>query len=308
MEKTSLDIRRSKNLGVSLIQAVISNYKYLRLTYKNVFSALLANHEHRSLLATMFIAYIKKYYTKFNPEFVIGKSPLGIAIATAVAKRFKTGVVIDIDGNYCQFKSDLSFDGIELSMLRNLNPDVVIAISLETIPSASQLANDLGIGFAFVDVKSPNRVVGILKPGMKYVLFGEGKDLTEIGKVELLLRALGLQCSRKFHNYPEFHETCLEERFGKSAIIIGDVYFTGAGATKEVWSACGAGFNVGHCFAVYSSELADSIPCTFDSLLEHSLLMEMAKDSYMISQNTKGLLRRIMVIVRKDAMKYFVKK
>lgn len=320
MEKSPKELRMSKRAAAILLEIKA-------LTFKRIFEApyqwacgmkmrvyndnrmLLADFEHRHLIARMFISMIRKY--GIQPDFIIGTMTSGVAPAASVAQYMQKKLIFKHKDEYYIYEKDLCFwnensgaKKIHREILVELQPDIIIATSPLAIPYGVQLANNLEIGFAYIRDKKKGHgkdllIEGIIKPGLRYIfLFSENDTLDEVQQATKMLdEEQGLIWCATYDVRGGHHKATTSDLFNTIGVVIEDLFSTGGSSAMEVLKARETGMHVNHCFSIFTygfgclkrqfsgvdpiGDTGDGLygRCQIDSLLDFPTLMQVIKET-----------------------------
>ncbi len=259
---------------------------------------MLGNYKHRMRIAQGFINLIEKRKIEFS--YLIGTVTSGIAPAATVAQLMNKKLLINHKGDYFVYSEKLC-DELILEKIRKQNsqPNLVISTSPFVIPHGVQYANELKIGFAYTreakDHGKKQPVEGIIKPRMKFIFIHE-KDSPEeeIGNlIKKMENDFNITCVKTLEMTSGFEKiTSIDELKNHVAIVIEDLFSTGASSAIGVYLAREAGMICNYCFSIFTygfdflakqfsgenfigdKNIKLSTPCEIDSLLSFSALME----------------------------------
>ena len=215
---------------------------------------MLGNYKHRMRITLGFANLIKE--KEINPDYIIGTMTSGIAPAASLAQYLGKELLINYNGDYYLYQKNLSI-GIDLRISANNRPDIIIATSPFAIPYGVQIANELGISFAYIRNKEKDhgkkmQVEGIIKPGMKYAflfcneLVSEVCEFTHILEHEFKLKFC-ITCDVRGHE--KVDPSFLKD---KEAVVIEDLFSTGGSSAYEVYGAREKEMTCNYCFSIFS--------------------------------------------------------
>ena len=288
----------------------------MRMRIYNDNRMLLANFEHRHIIARMFISLIRKY--SISPDFIIGTMTSGVAPAASVAQYMKKKLLFRYKEEYIVFNEDLCFgedtlgnNVIKKEILLGYLPDVIITTTPFALVYGTQWSNNLEVGLAYVRSKKKGHgkdllIEGILKKEMRYIfLFSEDETMDEVQQTTKMLdEELGLVFCAMYEVKGGHHKATTSELFNTTGVVIEDLFSTGGSAAMEVFDARETGMYVNHCFSIFTygfdclkrqfsgidpiGDTGDGLygQCQIDSLLDFPTLMQVVKETNFFDEAT----------------------
>ena len=269
---------------------------------------MLGNYWHRIRIAKGFIEKFKQY--NVAPDYILGTSMSGIAPATSVAQMMDKKLLINQNGNFYLYETDL-MEKYHLKMIANGKVDAIVSIDAMMIPHGVQYANKLKVGFAYMRPSSKNhgkeqQIEGNLKSESRIAIVCN-KSSSEEKEFKYLLKKAGYIVAFVINPNTKFITkiTDLKALYNKKIPVIEDLFSTGGSSAEEVYKLRNAGAICNYCFSIFSygfkvlkkqflgeaeigkTGLKLKTPCLTDSLLSFPVLFEQIEKLNLWTEKTR---------------------